>query len=408
VYVVAWVIFSFVLVTLYLSQRYWLRLAWRRLDRITSPAARRALRALLFLFLALLVTTLAERFFGRFLPRPFPGASIIIVAQLWLLPSAVAYLLIKLVHAVSFAWRRLSPPAPEADLPRRRFLRYAAGAAGALPLATAFYGFAQVRLRYRIHEVEVPIAGLPPALDGLRIAQLSDIHAGDFMPPDEIASVAQRVNRLDPHLTVLTGDFVTGPADPLEDAIAALGRLRAPLGVFGCNGNHEIYAQADHRTPALFAHSGMTLLRQENAVLDYRGARFNLIGVDYQRTPRDMHSRGVAPGPMLEVIEPLVRRDMPNLLLTHNPNAFPRAAELGIELSLAGHTHGGQIKVEILDRWVSPARFITPFIAGLYSRPGAHGAGPSYVYVNRGLGTIALPVRLGADPEITLLTLRSA
>jgi predicted MPP superfamily phosphohydrolase len=115
---------------------------------------------------------------------------------------------------------------------------------------------------------------------------------------------------------------------------------------------------------------------------------------------------------------------MPNILLSHNPNSFNRAAELGIELSLAGHTHGGQVQVEILDHRLSPARFITDYIAGMYMRPlftpaktvasqkflqastlqGPHAA----IYVNRGLGTVGAPVRLGVPPEISLLVLRSA
>src|SRR5208283_1443642 len=116
------------------------------------------------------------------------------------------------------------------------------------------------------------------------------------------------------------------------------------------------------------------------------------------------------PGPMLAEIEPLIRRDMPNILLSHNPNSFHRAAGLGIELSLAGHTHGGQVKVEIVDHSVSPARLITPFVAGLYRLPipmnGQAGVTPANgsqkaglqkaaLYVNRGLGTLGFPVRIG-------------
>jgi hypothetical protein len=123
---------------------------------------------------------------------------------------------------------------------------------------------------------------------------------------------------------------------------------------------------------------------------------------------------------------------MPNILLSHNPNSFPRAAELGIELSLAGHTHGGQIQVEILDHRLSPARFITDYIAGLYQRPlfapapvgrvsaessAARSLAASLftasspmarIYVNRGLGTVGAPVRLGVPPEISLIVLRTS
>ena len=160
----------------------------------------------------------------------------------------------------------------------------------------------------------------------------------------------------------------------------------------------------------------MTLLRQENVQIERGGQKFNLIGVDYQR---DHMTPNRQRGPMLQEIEHLVSREMPNILLSHNPNSFRRAADLGIELSLAGHTHGGQVKVEIVDHNITPARLITDFVAGLYHLPMRNGSAPltgsnghsaksAFLYVNRGLGTFGMPVRLGVPPEITLLTLRTA
>jgi len=196
-----------------------------------------------------------------------------------------------------------------------------------------------------------------------------------------------------------------------------LSRLRAPLGVWGCNGNHEIYAGVEDDAERLFREKGMRLLRAAAAVVEHNGARFNLLGVDYQR---DRMVSGEHTGPMLREVEHLIRRDMPNVLLSHNPNSFHRAAELGIELSLAGHTHGGQVKFEIVDHSVSPARLISPFVAGLYHLPMAvptnghvgaasgNGLQKAALYVNRGLGTFGFPVRIGVPPEITLLTLRRA
>jgi predicted MPP superfamily phosphohydrolase len=229
-------------------------------------------------------------------------------------------------------------------------------------------------------------------------------------------------NELRSDLTVVTGDFLTTRNDPLEDCIAELSRLRAPLGVWGCNGNHEIYARAEARAAQLFHQFGMKLLRQENAELRWHGSAINLIGVDYQRQSVDGQ-----PAPMLVGVNRLVRHDVPNILLSHNPNSFPRAAELGIELSLAGHTHGGQVRVEILDHRWNPARFLTPYVAGTYRRPLYSpsnlpdeeissttldsidlSARPSTIYVNRGLGTIGVPIRLGVPPEITQITLRRA
>jgi predicted MPP superfamily phosphohydrolase len=252
---------------------------------------------------------------------------------------------------------------------------------------------------------------LPDALDGMKIAQLSDIHLSGYISRDDVRRAVDMANDLSPDLSVVTGDFITGASDPLADCIAEIRNLAAPLGIYGCNGNHEIYAKAEDAAERFFGQAGMKLLRGENVLVNFRGAQLNLIGVDYQR------ERG--PGghkiQTLAGVDKLVRRDVPNILLSHNPNSFNRAAELGIELSLAGHTHGGQVQVEILDHRLSPARFITDYIAGLYALPMGDGAiaseapiAKSHLYVNRGLGTVGAPVRLGVPPEITLITLRKA
>src|SRR5271166_4208401 len=347
------------------------------------------------------------------------GKMLTTVARLWLVASVFGLLAVESVGAIEWvtnvAARLLPHPETVAggfSASRRTFFRYAAVLAGGFPFLAATYGFAAGRLRYKIERVDVPVANLPPELDGLRIAQLSDIHIGDYMPPHEIARAVDMANSLQPDISFVTGDFVSSVGDPLEVCITELSRLRAPLGVWGCNGNHEIYAGVEDEAEKLFREKGMRLLRATNSVVEHHGGRFNLIGVDYQR---DHMVSGERTGPMLAEIEHLIRRDMPNILLSHNPNSFHRAAELGIELSLAGHTHGGQVKFEIVDHSVSPARLISPFVAGLYRLPmdghaGASGNGlqKAALYVNRGLGTFGFPVRIGVPPEITLLTLRAA
>jgi uncharacterized protein len=115
------------------------------------------------------------------------------------------------------------------------------------------------------------------------------------------------------------------------------------------------------RAQALFQRHGMHLLRQQAMELSWRGGAINLIGVDDQRARE--------PSSLLRGVERLVRRDIPNILLSHNPDTFPRAAALGIELSLAGHTHGGQIRFALGGRQWSPASLVTPFVAGLYRLP---------------------------------------
>jgi uncharacterized protein len=410
----------FLLIT-YLIQRFWFVRAWRLIERVRQRAGRSVLQVAWFVSVCIVFIAVLDSALGHFLPRAGAPATVLLIARLWMSVSFLALAALGLTSAFNLiAKSLLAVAAPlnheSIDRGRRAFFRSAAYLAGGLPFVAGAYGFFKERLSFQIQEIEIPVANLPAGLDGLRILQLSDIHAGDFMPRSEIRRAVDMGNALGADMAVITGDFITGTNDPLEDCITELSRLRAPLGVWGCNGNHEIYADAEERAQQFFERFGMRLLRQQNRELAWRGEKFNLIGVDYQRE-RAASGKKL---PMLRGIEPLVRKDIPNILLSHNPNSFRRAAELGIQLSLAGHTHGGQVQVEIVDHSFSPARFMTKFIAGLYQLPiggnsdpansGAANHSPKHaaLYVNRGLGTIGMPVRLGVPPEITLITLRAA
>ncbi len=448
-----------VLSLLFFSQRFWYRAIWRATSNWGSQGLRVAARLIYVILLLLTIAALADGYrMGR--SHILSGVNLITVfAGLWFFSALFAYFAVKLVRGIDRVWAWLraayqlktnpaassrvstsgataaphsaSPAAAELipDPSRRYFFKTATALAGAGPFLTAMYGFAAERLDYQVHRVEIPIPNLPAGLEGMKIVQISDIHLSSYMPRLQVRRAVNMANDLGADLALVTGDFITGAGDPIADCIDEVKGLRAPLGVWGCNGNHEIYARAEDTAQVLFAQAGMKLLRSENAQLTFQSASFNLIGVDYQRE-RTNGGRRVQ---MLQNVGPLVRRDMPNILMSHNPNAFNRAAELGIELTLAGHTHGGQIQVEILDHRLSPARFITDYVAGLYQRPmfapapndrassngsafetkhGSlfpnHSSALASIYVNRGLGTVGAPVRLGVPPEITFLTLRRA
>jgi len=414
-----YLIFFGFLALIYLIQHFWFAGAWNRIAGVQNPLARHQLQSLWFAGLALVLSNFLGPLVGRLLPRGPMGTWLVGASRIWLVASVAGFLTFQIVAGVGWISRTtlasLSSHTQSFNPARRDFFRYAAYLAGGLPFVAATYGFAAGRLRYKVEQVDVPIVGLPKELDGMRIAQISDIHIGEFMPRNEVARAVQIANDLKPDLAVVTGDFVSDHTDPLDDCIAEIAKLKAPLGTWGCNGNHEIYARAEGAAAQLFERHGMKLLRQENAELEWNGGRFNLIGVDYMR---DSMTSGPHGEPLGE-IEHLVSREMPNILLSHNPNSFRRAADLGIELSLAGHTHGGQVKFEIVDHSISPARLITDFVAGLYHLPLGNGSAQAevgsngssgksaYLYVNRGLGTFGMPVRLGVPPEITLLTLRA-
>ena len=426
------------LVLLFLSQRFWYRALWRVTANWGRVWLRLGARLLYLVGLVLTVLTFSDalrRDHGRLLPPHSPFASLV---GLWFLSALGGYVSVKLVHSLEWVWRRLhqlplTAPVQKTSVPsghrldfvpdpsRRTFFRTASVVAGAAPFLGVMYGYAGERLRYQVSRVEIPLANLPSPLDGLEIVQISDIHLSSYMTRESVRRVVDMANDVGADLAVVTGDLITGVHDSVADCVDEIRHLRAPLGVYGCNGNHEVYARAEDLAERLYRQAGMRMLRSENAVVAYRGATLNLIGVDYQRE-RSPSGRRM---PMLANVEALVRRDMPNILLSHNPNSFNRAAELGIELSLAGHTHGGQVQVEILEVSLSPARFITDYIAGLYHRPLLMPDQPkrlgetiklmpnapkglSALYVNRGIGTVGAPVRLGAPPEITHIVLRRA
>lgn len=424
-----------VLAILFLSQRFWYRSLWRVTSNWGRLWLRMGVRLLYLACLVLVIVAISDGLrqdHGRLLPAHSGINSFI---GLWFLSALLGYVCVKGVHAVEWGWHRLHKPMPQAlekgssqaavkldfvpDPSRRTFFRTASVVAGAAPFLGVMYGYADERLRYQVSRVEIPMTNLPSELDGMEIVQISDIHLSSYMTRESVRRVVDMANDVGADLAVVTGDLITGVHDSVADCVNEIGHLRAPLGVYGCNGNHEIYARAEDLAAQLYAQAGMRMLRRENAVISYRGAMLNLIGVDYQRerTPSGRKMQ------MLANVEPLVRQDMPNILLSHNPNSFNRAAELGIELSLAGHTHGGQVQVEILDVSLSPARFITDYVAGLYHRPLSMPSEPkrmgetiklmpnapkglAALYVNRGIGTVGAPVRLGAPPEITHIVLR--
>jgi predicted MPP superfamily phosphohydrolase len=205
---------------------------------------------------------------------------------------------------------------------------------------------------------------------------------------------------LKPDLVVLTGDFVTWKPAPEIQVVRSLAGLKAPFGVFGCLGNHEAWAGVQESITRRFAAQGIRILRGERTWIETQGERLNLIGVDYQTNrPRERRWGNLVPV-YLKGAEPLILPGELNILLSHNPNTFDRAAQLGVDLSIAGHTHGGQITLEYISPDLSPSRFVTRYVRGLFQKPGGQ------LYVNRGIGTIAIPMRIGSPPEITVFELR--
>lgn len=358
---------------------------WMRNARISRPRIQ-------FLFLASLIFIWAGVVFqmpnmSRLLP--YSGW------QIWARGLAIAYgisvCMLFLVALSGRLLRRLMPVSTRMNPMRRKVLRAGANAVLAAPLAITAFGIIIERQRFVLKEIEIGIPNLPKDLQGLKLVQLTDMHVSPFLSVSELARAVDMANATRADIAVVTGDLITGPGDPLDGCLRELSRLRAEAGVFGCLGNHEIYARSEDYTTRQAARFGMRFLRQTAQSLRFGTASLNLAGVDYQRFG--------------EVYIPTAARlissvpQVVNILLSHNPDVFPVAAKQGWDLTIAGHTHGGQVTFELLSRHLNIARFYTPYVQGHYQSGGGS------IFVSRGLGTVGVPARIGAPPEVVLIKL---
>jgi len=269
--------------------------------------------------------------------------------------------------------------------------------AGLLAVFTSMaWGYTRGQAELHINEISVAIPNLAATLEGLRLVQLSDIHLGRFMSAERISRYVSIVNGLEPDLLCITGDITDGLAHAPQ-TFPALGGLRARHGVYAIMGNHDRATGADAVTAALHSWTDFEVLRDSGTVVDVGGASLHLIGLDDRG--KDW-ARGLAKDPFLDELATAVPAGEPSVLLAHRPDLFPQAAELGLNLVLAGHTHGGQLSLPLPGRVrLSLARFMTRYPRGTYY------SGGSCLHVNRGLGMTGQPVRIATPREITVITL---
>jgi predicted MPP superfamily phosphohydrolase len=400
-----------ILAILIASQFFWIRRVVDLGERLLPGTPRRTFLSVvaclvyLFFFLYSFGSITSTFHIPRAADTRLPSVLIVGIFWWWLFGSWMGFCLVMIFWVVDRATRSaawvyrwahraaarysraselgaLDPPSPA----RRRFLQQAAVAVGATPFVAGAYGLLYGRVDLRVTRQRIGLARLPKAFEGFRITQLSDFHISPFLTSNEIRRCVTITNQLKPDLIVMTGDFVAWDPEAEGEVVQALSGLRAPYGIFGCLGNHETETQTEESITHLFAAHNVHILRQEHARIEVRSETLNLIGVD------DSLSRS-------GVVKPLMMPDTVNILLSHDPNNFDRAAALGIDLTLAGHTHGGQLSLEFLHRGLCLSRFETPYVSGWYQKDGAQ------LYVNCGIGTTGFPIRLGARPEITVLEL---
>ena len=282
-------------------------------------------------------------------------------------------------------FRRLAGPGTTAPANpgRRLFLKVGVGGLAASPFLLSGYGAAYAARNHTAVELTLPF-GSP-----LRVVQLTDIHAGIFMTREMMGRYVDQVIALKPDLFVLTGDYISNSTAFFPGFVEEMARVQSRYGTFATMGNHEHWCGELSYYRDLFERHGIRLLQNAHQVIQTDQNTFAVAGIDDLRWGQpdlDAALRGLKP-------------NLPVLLLSHRPEIFPKAAEHRIPLTLAGHYHGGQVKLSLPGGDVSLAHLRTPYPEGHYRINASH------LYVSRGIGTTFTPVRLNAPPEVTLFKL---
>ncbi len=296
-------------------------------------------------------------------------------------------------------WQSQSTETASPGPSRRAFLKWGAAAGMVAVAGYAGHGLAEAYQAATVEEFDV----LHPALDGLtkplRLIQVTDFHFGMFFGNEELERLVNQINAVDGDALLVTGDLFHSPVTPVESATPILKKLRSrSLGNYAVLGNHDFYT-GEWRSVAAIQGSGLELLRNQWRTFDQGTARVHLGGID---DPMDNWVWGTKFPEF-----PAVARKAPSgsgfrILLSHRPTVLPLASGAGIDLVLAGHTHGGQIILPVQGRGLSLARVASPYTHGWYR------SGSSRMYLSRGVGLTFIPWRLNCSPEISVFHLKPA
>ncbi|HEY1956279.1 MAG TPA: metallophosphoesterase [Polyangiaceae bacterium] len=293
-------------------------------------------------------------------------------------------------RGVELATRSRKEAAPD-ELTRRQVIERVGGLAVVGTTASLVgWGAAIGRYEFGVSEVPVRIPGLPRALDGYTIAQISDIHIGMLVGERDIARGLDMLAETKSDLVVLTGDIVDFDPRFIPEAARIFSRLRARDGVYAIYGNHDHYTGARQVGDALRKVGIDVLVNDGRVIRPNDGGGFALLGVD------DLAGRRIGMGPRLDLAERAVPNGRPRILLSHQPQTVDFWAGR-VALQLSGHTHGGQFNPGF-----RPADFVMRYVAGRYD------VGATTLWVNRGFGVVGPPARVGAPPEVTKIVLVAA
>lgn len=374
-YVVFFLVASFVMGT-----AHWY--VYARLVRdaaLPSPWARIVAIVIALLFFALMAGFVAVRTVPRSVSGPWLWISYTWLGVLFFLVFSLAAA--DLARVITLRVKDVSPDDPERRLAISRFF---AGAAALVGLGVSAMGVASALSSVSVNKVKVSLKRLGKDAEGMRIVQISDVHVGPTIGKAFIEDVVARINALKPDVVAITGDLVDGTVADLREHVAPLARIEAKHGVFFVTGNHEYYSGVREWIDHLGT-LGIKVLQNERVRIGGEHG-FDLAGIDDPTGDPDLEKALEGRDPSRGVV-----------LLAHQPRAIARADELGVDLQLSGHTHGGQ-----MFPWNLFVRLQQPFVAGL------HQLAHAQIYVSCGTGYWGPPMRVGAPAEITEIELSSA
>ena len=389
-----WLIFGSIVFVLVLMQVYLAGSVSEWLETLpVGGAARSGLRWLLLGALVYFNLSIPL----RILIRAFPGRDFSVVKKLvvfpgttWLITMIMMFVLYISRDAAAWVWRWMQED--PVDPMRRAFLQ-ASGALGlGAPLVLTAYGALKTARDYRVQRLDLEFARLPRELDGFQIAQISDIHSGIYMEERHLQDVREIIDSLHPQVLAMTGDYVDSLAEEALPVARIFSGSRTDYGVYACMGNHDVFDDYNKVTAAM-SEAGIHMLDNTHRKISVNGAELAIAGVGdagrtYSYARLDEALQGVPAGTF-------------KVLLSHRPNFFDRAQSAGVDLQLSGHTHGGQIALQ-----VGPIPLNIVYLLEKYAR-GLYTTGDSKLYVNSGVGMVFAPIRIGIPPEITLITLRT-
>ena len=287
------------------------------------------------------------------------------------------------------------PPNRPTALSRRQFLARATYAYAAAGLGVSAYGIWSAERLPSITRRTLLFPDLPPGLNGIRIAHLSDVHAGIHMSEEKMRAIVAQTNALGADLIVQTGDMIDISPAFIPDYVRAFRDLHAPLGVVTVLGNHDRYTGQDAVIRGV-RDAGQVFVKNGVHLIERGSASLALIGIDDPRNWRADDPQDADLDVALRLTPPAT--DAFRILLAHRPGAFDGAAPRAIPLTLAGHIHGGQFYLPVVG-W-SPGRLITKYVMGHFTQ------GSSQLYVSRGIGVVGVPLRVFVPPEIALFELK--